>query len=105
MAAARLAREGPLRAADLAPLNAQLVQVERALTEPAGLPGRPWYQHTIYAPGLYTGYGVKTLPGIRESIEQRQWSTADAQVEVVAAALRRAADRIETASGMVERLP
>ena len=104
VAAVRLAREGPMRAADLAPLNAQLVQVERALTEPAGLPGRPWYQHTIYAPGLYTGYGVKTLPGIRESIEQRQWSTADAQIEVVAAALRRAADRIETASGMVERL-
>jgi len=68
------------------------------------LPGRPWYQHTIYAPGLYTGYGVKTLPGIREAIEQGQWSTAEAQVLVVAAALQRAADRITMAGDMVERM-
>lgn len=51
-------------------LNAQLVAVERALTLPDGLPGRPWYRNQIYAPGLYTGYGVKTLPGVRESIER-----------------------------------
>jgi N-acetylated-alpha-linked acidic dipeptidase len=85
-------------------LNAALVQVERALTEPAGLPGRPWYRHTIYAPGLYTGYGVKTLPGVRESIEQGQWIAAEAQVEVVASALQRAAGRITAASGMLEEL-
>ena len=78
------------------------MQVERALTEPAGLPGRPWYQHTIYAPGLYTGYGVKTLPGIRESIEQGQWMTAEGQVAAAATALQRAAARIAAASGMLE---
>jgi N-acetylated-alpha-linked acidic dipeptidase len=104
VAAARLLRGAPVSAADLAALNAQLVQVERALTEPAGLPGRPWYQHTIYAPGLYTGYGVKTLPGIREAIEQGQWSAAEAQVLVVAAALQRAADRITAASETTERM-
>ena len=104
VAAARLVQGAPVSAADLAAVNAQLVQVERALTEPAGLPGRPWYQHTIYAPGLYTGYGVKTLPGIREAIELGQWSTAEAQVLVVAAALQRAADRITMASDMVERM-
>ena len=104
VAAGRLLQGTAIANAELAALNAQLVQVERALTEPAGLPGRPWYQHTIYAPGLYTGYGVKTLPGIREAIEQGQWSTAEAQIVVVAAAVQRAADRISNASEMVEQL-
>ena len=45
------------------------MQIERALTLPAGLPGRPWYIHELYAPGFYTGYGVKTLPAVREAIE------------------------------------
>jgi N-acetylated-alpha-linked acidic dipeptidase len=49
-----------------------------------GLPRRPWYRHTIYAPGFYTGYGVKTLPGIREAIEQRNWTEAQEQIAVVA---------------------
>ena len=50
-------------------LNETLMQIERALTLPAGLPGRPWYIHELYAPGFYTGYGVKTLPAVREAIE------------------------------------
>ena len=103
VAAGRLMQGTPIAAEELGAINAQLVQVERALTEPAGLPGRPWYQHTIYAPGLYTGYGVKTLPGIREAIEQGQWSTAEAQIVVVAAAVQRAADRITKASDLVEQ--
>ena len=103
VAAVRFGVDGPL-GAGLSELNTALVQVERALAEPTGLPGRPWYQHTIYAPGLYTGYGVKTLPGIRESIEQGQWGTAEAQVTVVAAALQRAADRISAASDMLAGL-
>jgi len=49
-----------------------------------GLPRRPWYRHTIYAPGFYTGYGVKTLPGIREAIEQRNWTEAQDQIAAVA---------------------
>jgi len=102
VAAVRFGATAPLGPDGLAELNRALVQVERALTEPAGLPGRPWYQHTIYAPGLYTGYGVKTLPGIRESIEQGQWMTAEGQVAVAATALQRAAARIAAASGMLE---
>ena len=54
--------------------------MERALTLDEGLPDRPWFQHQIYAPGFYTGYGVKTLPGVRESIEQKEWKLADEQI-------------------------
>jgi N-acetylated-alpha-linked acidic dipeptidase len=101
VAASRLTGTASAATTGLAPLNRELIQVELALAEPAGLPGRPWYQHTIYAPGLYTGYGVKTLPGVRESIEQKQWATADAQVLVLAAALERAADRIRQATALL----
>ena len=45
------------------------MMAERDLIEPAGLPDRPWYRHVIYAPGLYTGYGVKTIPGVREAVD------------------------------------
>jgi N-acetylated-alpha-linked acidic dipeptidase len=54
------------------------------LTRPEGLPRRPWFRHQIYAPGFYTGYGVKTVPGVREAIEQKQWSEANQQIEIVA---------------------
>jgi len=47
------------------------------LTDSHGLPGREWYQHMVYAPGFHTGYGVKTLPGIREAIEERRWDEAN----------------------------
>lgn len=57
-------------------INSSLTGLERTLTDSQGLPGRPWFQHMIYAPGLHTGYGVKTLPGIREAIEERRWEEA-----------------------------
>src|SRR5579859_1510063 len=60
--------------------NRSLAQVERALTLTDGLPGRPWFKHQIYAPGMYTGYGVKTIPGVREAIEQKNWKQADEQI-------------------------
>src|SRR5205823_7091113 len=47
-----------------AAVNARLIQSERQLTDPAGLPRRPWYRHLLYAPGFYTGYAVKTMPGV-----------------------------------------
>ena len=56
----------------LGEINRLLLGAERALTDPAGLPGRPWYRHLLYAPGIYTGYGAKTLPGVREALEQRR---------------------------------
>jgi len=72
--------------ADHKALNEQLYRAEQQLLGD-GLPRRQWYKHTIYAPGFYTGYGVKTLPGIREAIEQRNWSEAQQQIAVTAGAI------------------
>jgi N-acetylated-alpha-linked acidic dipeptidase len=68
-------------------LNTRLIAAERILTDDAGLPRRPWYKHLIYAPGWYTGYGAKTLPGIREGIEQERYPEAEAEVARVAKAV------------------
>jgi N-acetylated-alpha-linked acidic dipeptidase len=74
---------------DPAAVNAILARSERALADPAGLPRRPWYRHLLYAPGFYTGYSVKTMPGIREAIEQKEYAAADGEIARVAAALDR----------------
>jgi N-acetylated-alpha-linked acidic dipeptidase len=58
-------------AVKLGALNRDLIESERRLTNADGLPRRPWYTHLLYAPGVYTGYGVKTVPGVREGIEQK----------------------------------
>jgi N-acetylated-alpha-linked acidic dipeptidase len=71
----------------IAQVNEKILKSEQTLTAPDGLPGRPWYRHLLYAPGYYTGYGVKTVPGVREAIEQHQWAQADSQVVRVAAVL------------------
>jgi N-acetylated-alpha-linked acidic dipeptidase len=68
-------------------VNQLLFQAEQKLLSKDGLPRRPWYRHSIYAPGFYTGYGVKTLPGIREAIEQRNWKEAQEQIEIAAQTL------------------
>jgi N-acetylated-alpha-linked acidic dipeptidase len=90
-----------LDAATLAQVNALLIESERKLTLDAGLPGRPWYKHQIYAPGAYTGYGVKTLPRVREAMEQDQWEEADKQIPVVAQLLREEAALIDQATGLL----
>ena len=72
-------------------INQKLFQAEQQLLSPEGLPRRNWYRHTLYAPGFYTGYGVKTMPGIREAIEQRNWKEAQEQIGVDAAAINRLA--------------
>ena len=82
--------------------NAKLIRTERGLTLPDGLPGRPWFQHQIYAPGLYTGYGVKTLPGVREAIEQKHWAEADAQIVRVGKVLETEATMIEEAAAALK---
>jgi N-acetylated-alpha-linked acidic dipeptidase len=79
-----------------------LVQLERTLTRPEGLPRRPWYQHLLYAPGFYTGYGVKTLPGIREAIEERKWGEANEQIELAAAALQRFSKELDRCNKLLE---
>ena len=79
-------------------LDALLISTERALLLPSGLPRRPWYRHAIYAPGFYTGYGVKTLPGVREAIEERQYADVEPQVAASAAAIERMAAQIDRAA-------
>jgi N-acetylated-alpha-linked acidic dipeptidase len=74
-------------AADLAALNKLLYQSEQKLLSSEGLPERPWYKHTLYAPGFYTGYGVKTLPGVREALERHDWKTAAVQEAALVKAL------------------
>lgn len=71
----------------LTKLNTGLYQAEQQLLSAQGLPRRGWYRHSIYAPGFYTGYGVKTLPGIREAIEQRYWKEAQDQIDLDASIL------------------
>jgi len=78
-------------------LDRTLMHIEQLLTTPEGLPRRPWYRHLIYAPGLYTGYGVKTIPGVREAIEQRNWTEANQQIEIVSRALDRYAAELDRA--------
>ena len=72
-------------------VNERLLQAERVLTSPEGLKNRSWYVHMLYAPGFYTGYGVKTIPGVREAIEQGQWQDADREISRAAAAVEREA--------------
>jgi len=85
-------------------VNAALLRSERALTSAAGLPRRPWYRHEVYAPGFYTGYGVKTLPGVREAIEQKSWAEGDAQVGATGKALQAMADVINRAAEQLEKV-
>ena len=77
-------------------LNEKLFKAEQMLLLKEGLPRRSWYRHAIYAPGFYTGYGVKTLPGIREAIEQRNWKEAQEQIERVAVAIRYFTDYLDS---------
>jgi N-acetylated-alpha-linked acidic dipeptidase len=76
-------------------INKGLIQSERHLTDTAGLPRRAWYRHMLYAPGFYTGYGVKTMPGVREALEQKDYAEAEREIVRVAEALTREAQFID----------
>ena len=89
------------RRAELGRANQLIYQTEQALGDTAGLPRRPWFRNLIYAPGFYTGYGVKTMPGIREAVELRHLEEAQAQAGRVTAAVLRLADAVDAASGAV----
>jgi len=84
-------------AAALARVNRALIMAERDLIEPTGLPDRPWYRHVIYAPGLYTGYGVKTIPGVREAVDAGNYARAAEQATLARRALERAARTLQGA--------
>jgi N-acetylated-alpha-linked acidic dipeptidase len=92
-----------LARASLRDVNARLIAVERALTLNEGLPNRDWFKHQIYAPGFYTGYGVKTLPAVRESIEQKDWKLAEQQIVKVGKVLENAGEAIQGAATELER--
>jgi len=89
----------------LAEINGLLLQSERKLTSDAGLPGRPWFKHQVYAPGAYAGYGVKTLPAVREAMEQENWKQADEEVPVVAKVLKDEAAIIDKATALLDTSP
>ena len=84
-------------------LNGILYKVERSLINEKGLPRRPWYKHQIYAPGYYTGYGVKTLPGIREAIDQRNWKEAQENIGIVSKTLENYTQQVRQAMNIITR--
>jgi N-acetylated-alpha-linked acidic dipeptidase len=75
--------------------------MEQGLTAPEGLPGRPWFHHMVYAPGMLTGYGAKTLPGVREAIESRRWAEAQTYIGLTARTLDAYSDRLERGIGIL----
>ena len=94
-------------AAELTPdrraqVDAILLGVEQSLTDERGLPGRPWYKHLIYAPGVLTGYGAKTIPGVREAIEGRRWSEADDYAARTAQVINACSDRLDKATALLK---
>jgi N-acetylated-alpha-linked acidic dipeptidase len=85
-------------------INKRLIQSERQLTDVAGLPRRPWYRHLLYAPGYYTGYAVKTMPGVREAIEEKNYAEAEREVTRVADALTREVALINELAQVLDQL-
>ncbi len=94
--------ERRLSPAETEQLNAILLKLERALTRKEGLPRRPWFQHQVYAPGFYTGYGVKTLAPVREALEQRKWQEAEQQAVILGEVLEGYAKEVDRATAVVE---
>ncbi len=82
-------------------INRLFMDLERQLTREEGLPRRPWFVHHVYAPGFYTGYGVKTLPGVREAIEQRNFDEAQEQIDKLGEVLGAYADQMQNIIGIV----
>jgi len=83
-------------------LMALMQTIDQTLAPPLGLPGRPWYKNLIYAPGRFTGYGAKTLPGVREAIEERRWPDADRYAKLTADALDAYSARLAAATSVLE---
>lgn len=94
---------GGLSTLQEAELDRLLISTERLLTLEQGLPRRPWFRHQVYAPGFYTGYGVKTLPGIRESLEQREFDQAAEFIGHAAGALEDVSEAVERATALLRQ--
>ena len=84
-------------------LNHALVSVEQGLLSESGLAGRPWFKHTIYAPGSYAGYAAETMPGVSESLDRKDLPTLRVEADSLAAALRRAADRLDAVARLAQQ--
>ncbi|PIV17572.1 MAG: folate hydrolase, partial [Flavobacteriales bacterium CG03_land_8_20_14_0_80_35_15] len=84
-----------INTADFENLNHSLYKAERLLISSKGLPRRPWFKNQIYAPGFYTGYGVKTLPGVREAIEQKNWIEVQEQIGILSETLNNFSDYLD----------
>ena len=84
-------------------LNTAAIGLERALTRVEGLPGRPWFKHQVYAPGFYTGYGVKTMPQIREGLEEGRFTEAQGGVRTVSSAVNALAAQVEEATKALQQ--
>jgi N-acetylated-alpha-linked acidic dipeptidase len=82
-------------------LNKRLMLTEHVLTSEEGLPRRSWYKHQIYAPGFYTGYGVKTLPGVREAVEEKNWKEAKEQIIKLSTTLKDFNKHLQEMAGML----
>jgi N-acetylated-alpha-linked acidic dipeptidase len=95
------AKGAALTPAARARLNAALRDIDQQLLIPEGLPGRSWYKHALYAPGRFTGYGAKTLPGVREAVEERRFADADVYAGRTAAAIVRFASRLDLARSII----
>jgi N-acetylated-alpha-linked acidic dipeptidase len=99
--AAYAAKGAGLAAATRGRLNAALLGIDQALLIPEGLPGRNWYRHALYAPGRFTGYGAKTLPGVREAVEERRFADANVYAGRTAAAIERLAAKLDAARAII----
>jgi N-acetylated-alpha-linked acidic dipeptidase len=84
-------------------IDKMIYQSERFLTDEQGLPRRPWFKHFIYAPGFYTGYGVKTLPAIREAIEERKWTEVVEQEKLTALVLFRYSEHLSDITELLQK--
>jgi N-acetylated-alpha-linked acidic dipeptidase len=96
------AQQNDAALAKAASVNTRLMQTERAFLLPEGLPDREWFKNQIYAPGFYTGYGVKTIPAVREAIEQGKWQLAETSIEKVGKVLQSEASAIDAATTELE---
>ena len=96
------AKGAALDGAGQARLMALMQTLDQTLVADVGLPGRPWYRNLVYAPGRFTGYGVKTLPGVREAVEERRWADADRYAVLTADALNAYSDRLVAATKVLE---
>jgi N-acetylated-alpha-linked acidic dipeptidase len=102
MAFSKATQSGVTNIKNKAAVNAILKDMERALTKDHGLPKRPWYKHHIYAPGFYTGYGVKTLPGVREAIEQGEFNQVEEQINILATVINEFSSQIDKAISLMK---